>query len=97
MGFIATIIVLVCSFYIFKNLFIILSNYVGEFVYSNNISRSEDGNQFIALVSTLVLTFLSLVLILVISYTIFKGFYLLPIIAISLYFKFGTDAGKQTD
>ncbi|WP_454263653.1 hypothetical protein [Staphylococcus cohnii] len=49
------------------------------------------------MVSTLVLTFLSLVLILVISYTIFKGFYLLPIIAISLYFKFGTDAGKQTD
>lgn len=97
MGFIAIIIVLVCSFYIFKNLFIILSNYVGEFVYSNNISRSEDGNQFIALVSTLVLTFLSLVLILVFSYMIFKGFYLLPIIAISLYFKFGTDAGKQTD
>ncbi|AVQ35814.1 hypothetical protein [Staphylococcus kloosii] len=94
MEFLATIIVIGCSFYIFKNLFLILSSIVGDFVFSNNISRSEDGNQFIAIVSTLVITFLSLVIILVLSYTIFKGFYLLPIIAISLYFKFGTDAGK---
>lgn len=93
MQFLGAIITLVCGFYILKNLFIILRDYVGDFVYSLNISRTESGNQVVAMIFTLVITLLSFFLILTFSYLIFRGLYLIPIIAISLYFKFGTDAG----
>ncbi|AYU55665.1 hypothetical protein CNQ82_09590 [Staphylococcus debuckii] len=83
-----------CTIYICKNLFLISLNYVGEFIYSLHISRSEDGNQFIGLVSTIIFTLIAYFIILILSYIIFKRFFLIPIIALCLYFRFGTDTGK---
>ncbi|RIO87364.1 hypothetical protein BUZ06_11105 [Staphylococcus gallinarum] len=94
MGLLAFIIVLGCGFYIYKNIAYILAGHIGNFVHSNQISRSEDGNDFIAMVATIILTFLAVVFIIILSYKIFRGLYLLPLIALCLYFRFGTNVGK---
>lgn len=94
MELLALFIAIGCIIYICKNVFLISLNYVGEFIYSLHISRSEDGNQFIALVSTIIFNLIANFLILILSYLIFKSYFLIPIIALCLYFRFGTDAGK---
>ncbi|AMY06702.1 hypothetical protein A4G25_12500 [Staphylococcus condimenti] len=94
MELLAAILTICCTFYIFKNVFVILIKYIGRFVFLIGISRSEDGNQFITLISTLFFSLVLVIFMLFFSYKIFKELCLLPIIAISLYFRFGTDAGK---
>lgn len=94
MELLAFIILLGCGFYIYKNIAYILARHIGDFVHSNKISRTEDGNDFIAMVATLILTFLAVIFILILSYKIFRGFYLIPVIALCLYFKFGTNTNE---
>lgn len=94
MGLLAFIILLGCGFYIYKNIAFILAGHIGNFVHSNQISRSEDGNDFIAMVATVILTFLVVVFILILSYMIFRGLYLIPVIALCLYFRFATNTSE---
>lgn len=94
MGLLAFIILLGCGFYIYKNIAYILARHIGSFVHSNQISRSEDGNDFIGMVATIILTFLAVVFIIILSYMIFRGLYLIPVIALCLYFRFATNTNE---
>ncbi|MGO3050371.1 hypothetical protein CD110_04710 [Staphylococcus casei] len=95
MSLIATVIMLICAFYIYKNVAFILAPHVGNFFHSNSFSRDEGMNDFLAMVTTILATFVITVFILVISYQIFKWFCIVILIGICLYFRYGTNAGSS--
>lgn len=91
------IIVLFCTFYLYKNIIFATASHVADFFHSHNISRDEDINDAIAMLTSVIGTALIVLAIIFISYFIFRDFFIIPLIGLCLYFKFGTDAGTMDD
>lgn len=91
MELLIAIIVLLCTFYILKNLLFIYAGLIPKLI--GNPSRTEDGNHFIYFMLTIIVSCISVMIILIFFYKILGGFYPLGVILAALFFKFGTNKG----
>ncbi len=85
------ILVLFSTLYIYKNLFIICTGIIPNLL--GELSRSEDGNDFIYLCASIVITTLIIIIVFFILGKLLGEYANFTIIIIALYFKFGTDKG----
>lgn len=80
--------------YIWKNIAVIFMPYIQNFVENINVSRSQDGNDMVTIFALIGTTFLAMVIGTIILDKIFGNFAVVIIIALCVYFRFGTDKGK---
>ncbi len=83
----ATIIYLICAFYIYKTVAFVLIPYISEFFYRMQISRSEDGNQALAMITVIIITAIVTIFIMIFSYMIFRWFSVFVIIGLCIYIR----------
>ncbi|KAA1042494.1 hypothetical protein ERX35_001020 [Macrococcus equipercicus] len=91
MELLITIIMFICTFYIYKNLVIICGGVVPALI--GDLSRTEDGNAFIYFILSIIIPFVLIVIMFVVSYKILGNFYPVAVIAVALFFKYGTNKG----
>ncbi|MCE7786052.1 hypothetical protein [Staphylococcus xylosus] len=83
--------------YIWKNIVVILMPYIQDFVENYNISRGQNGNDMVSFFALLIITFLIMIFLLFMIWSIIGDFGIIIIIGLCIYFRFGTDKGKIKD
>ncbi|PTG88114.1 hypothetical protein BU645_11795 [Staphylococcus chromogenes] len=87
MELLASIIYVVCGIYIFKTAAFIVIPYVSEFYHQNQVSRSEDGNDFLSMMTTIIASFVITMFIGIVTYIIFRWFAVIVLVGLCIYIR----------